>query len=815
MSGAAGGKTSSFSSSAPAGVQDLVERGIISQTGSDVLRSRLLVGDDDDEEDHEEYSGGSESPLSLPSSMMNSDEDFIIGNTDDAAASADLRARIARMPTSSTFGAVVGGGAGSGVAGNLALLHAQLAEAQKEKDLLLTDLQRERQRYHDDVVALREQRRSEMKAVREKQIELEAEIPVLRSHMKQARDEFRELEISSAAYEELRRMPEEKLTLREFVVVRVHRMLQEARDEAERARLAADTMRREYASAAEEAQRRALDDAQRVRAAEEREALLRNDIEALEAAGGERARRLAAATADVQELRSKGEAYDRLAARESALQREVEGLRSAAALAEESVASLRKEKDDAHAKLLDAAQRIEVLEVDKSYLEREGDARGARVSSLEAELAREREMTRELRAAKVAFHEELVKEKDDARRGYEARLSAEVQRLAEKSEAEMARLRETSEDVYERQNATLRQAKVEATEAARAAEMRLRELSAAHEELQLRAVKADSDHQAQLAELRGQLKMKAFELERSRLTMDEQGTTLKQSQVEMERMAARFDVLREEFAKLEASGARDRIEMEAQLAVERERVSGYEQLEIELDRAVVGSASGDGSGSGGGDGEGEGYNLAMPIHARRRVKQSIALAQKLIKAQNKCRELESSLVRMEDENMALRAQLGAAERAVDGAGQPHQYFVSRIREQEAETLQHQRTASTASRDLAHSQDECNRLRGENGRLKVELQKLLGDRRQLDALREAVETLKNDGRPGGETVLHGGAAPTSNSNSSSAAMPDEPLVREVGSNFDALRTSAGLVTQRIDAKGAPLPKWYVKLRHQRA
>ena len=89
MSGAAGGKTSSFSSSAPAGVQDLVEQGIISQTGSDVPARGFLLEMTMMRKTTKSILAAARA-LSLPSSMMNSDEDFIIGNTDDGRVT-DLR----------------------------------------------------------------------------------------------------------------------------------------------------------------------------------------------------------------------------------------------------------------------------------------------------------------------------------------------------------------------------------------------------------------------------------------------------------------------------------------------------------------------------------------------------------------------------------------------------------------------------------------------------------------------------------------------------------------------------------------------------
>ena len=47
----------------------------------------------------------------------------------------------------------------------------------------------------------------------------------------------------------------------------------------------------------------------------------------------------------------------------------------------------------------------------------------------------------------------------------------------------------------------------------------------------------------------------------------------------------------QEFLKLEGAAARSKVEYESMLAAEREKVLGYEALEMELDSAVNGARS--------------------------------------------------------------------------------------------------------------------------------------------------------------------------------------------------------------------------------
>ena len=59
----------------------------------------------------------------------------------------------------------------------------------------------------------------------------------------------------------------------------------------------------------------------------------------------------------------------------------------------------------------------------------------------------------------------------------------------------------------------------------------------------------------------------------------------------------RFTILRDEFVKLEATASRREIEHEATMAMEREKVLGYEALEMELDGAFVSEAQSGRSGT--------------------------------------------------------------------------------------------------------------------------------------------------------------------------------------------------------------------------
>jgi hypothetical protein len=185
---------------------------------------------------------------------------------------------------------------------------------------------------------------------------------------------------------------------------------------------------------------------------------------------------------------------------------------------------------------------------------------------------------------------------EQARRGYEDRLSMEINKLQKETTVELSSIRNAQKQVHESEVTSLKD-RLNATQDAHSTLMTdLNELRATHESLVLNVSKERSDHQSSMAELRSRLKIKAFEQGRLNLLVEEQRESLSKAQLNNKKHEQRFAVLRDEFVKLEAEGMRREIEHEAVLSTEREKVMGYEALEMELDGAFVSEAMAGGGG---------------------------------------------------------------------------------------------------------------------------------------------------------------------------------------------------------------------------
>lgn len=237
----------------------------------------------------------------------------------------------------------------------------------------------------------------------------------------------------------------------------------------------------------------------------------------------------------------------------SGLQHELDMLRKRAIRNEQ----MENELEETRAKLADvqvvhanSADKIRILEMDKTYLSREND----RLSSL-------------LHAATEEVHS-LRKVKDDlfARlcdlkaKEYESRLATgdaaslqledALRRARDEMRSEMDRLRSDSREAVLRETQWLTDARDAALRELTEAKSLVREQASKLEELQLDQRKSQAVLEADLTELRSSYKIKAFELERAQLVAEELRKNLRHAQDSVEVLRQKLDASKEEYLRL-------------------------------------------------------------------------------------------------------------------------------------------------------------------------------------------------------------------------------------------------------------------------
>ena len=512
--------------------------------------AEALQAEDSEDEDYEndfdledvsEITKPQDSPLSLPSSMM-SDEGSDLPTYDPVAIQSKRLSMNA--PVSSTYDPNVD---------NLANAEEQCRRLAHEKELLQMDLQRARARYRNDMNSLRTESKAQMEAVRSKQAQLEAELPVLRDRAAADKNRFRDLVVSDVLFQELSAIPEKKQSLREFVLCKVHRMMQDVKDEAERSRQEVESLRTALTRSKEDSDRRSRDAEHRAKIAEERAKQLEHDLEQSSNRYVAMTQRLQASVKEAEMNRAKAAAFNDLEKQCKTAENERDSLKEQNARLERRLEIAIKHGETNDSENTEFKQQNQLLRVDKAYLQREVAQTNARIEVLTKDVENLTMKNRALVRAKEEYYEQLLNAKDAARIGYEERLNKEINMLHDSNRKELQQLREQSEKVYDRENKALREAKNHCEDKLRQCEIKLDAMERANDETRLALAKSHGDREQQTASLRAEVKVKNYELERGAILLEEKSTVIRTLELELEKSKSKFNILREEFARLDAT----------------------------------------------------------------------------------------------------------------------------------------------------------------------------------------------------------------------------------------------------------------------
>ena len=295
-------------------------------------------------------------------------------------------------------------------------------------------------------------------------------------------------------------------------------------------------------------------------------------------------------------LQVKGAAYDGLQSRVEQLDREHRELTQQSLLHASTVRSLLDDRDALAMRGRDNEKKVELLTMDKLYLSSQLDAARERLALAERDRDRVQGQVDDVCRHKEQLVEQVMRVRDEQKAGYDDRLTAELSRLQERTQAELDAIRGRREEAYERELQSLRDARD-------AALVELTQLRALHadsaqalEQLRLEHGQQSLEAERQRAEHRATLQVRGFEYERLGLTTEEALTELRTVKGELEGELKKNHILRAECerAQREGEGMREKVEV-------------YAALERELDLAIVGGGMrgamkvGKGGGEGGGD----------------------------------------------------------------------------------------------------------------------------------------------------------------------------------------------------------------------
>ncbi|XP_069746675.1 progesterone-induced-blocking factor 1 isoform X3 [Narcine bancroftii] len=670
-------------------------------------------------------------------------------------------------------------------------LEERLNDSLHQKQLLQVRLENQLKVQQDDARRRQDLRKQEMETILERQKQLEQTNLHLQERAGDIRRSLRDLDLTEDQCMELKARPEDQLSIPEYVSIRFYEVVQPLREEIEE-------LRQKKASLWEEtnSQKNQLNS---LIESYESERKSRSDLEI-------RYQRLVLELADTKQLIQqsdyKRENYDRVKQERDSLDKEASELRKTLELLEITHKVQTKEKNDLSKEVAAMQQSIGLLQKDKEYLNRQNMELNIRCAHEEDRIERLQTHLEEAKRAREEMYEKYVISRDHYKHEYEDKLRHELEQIRMKTDQEIEHLRSGSKEMYERENRNLREAKDNAIAEKDRANEAEKDAQAKCDQLleQFRQLQVNTD--SRISELMNQVKVKMFESERAQLVQQETAKNFKQCQVECDKYQKKLEVLTKEFYRLQASADKHTTELQTQNSELQTRLVTYEKLEQELDSVIMQSAEMENED----DAErvlfSYGYGANVPTTAKRRLKQSVHLARRLLQM-----EKQNSLLRKDLDCHKLRAdelsqELANAKSLLGQAQQPYSYLIETVHQRDTQIQTYKQQLSQLENEVCQLKKEKAALLRLKNQMAADLERLLNQREELAVMKQILINLRNKqsdcGLPG---FLHEGKInPIACTSKLSLTIPPDE-------DENIYKPKPTLFTNR------ECPAWYTKLKQK--
>lgn len=632
-------------------------------------------------------------------------------------------------------------------------LKIQLEEMQHQCDLKEIKIQHFHRRYEEELHMLRTSHAQELNPMREKVTKLERELSVAKASVEQKKDYIVDgLRISDAEYEEIMALPPESRDLRQVVGAMAWDRIAEVKKVADAAKREAEALRESLAGSSKELEsvHGQWDDAQRKAAALQVEhSRAMSDIKHLNSALQGEVDRMRQELLIHEERSKRCEQADAAAAQAQA-ERVVESAK--VQTLEEAVQRLEEANAELKSQVDSSAQVLAVLELDKQYLQKENAELTVRCERAEDKVEKKAFKVKEAVRAREQAEQQLMQQQALASATSEDRMQAELASLRHRSEAEIAAIKQSTAELYERQNLMLLQQRDEAVAAQERLEARLESATRERESAVREHSQLAGSVEAQIGEVRGQLRVKGMELQRLQVAYEDAQALNRQLRLESEMFREKLEVLRAEYHALQNATGSKIVALEASLKHAEANSLTLDAVENNLNMAVDSMDAASQAVQAETEAQLLQLGASLPSDNHRRLAQTMFLARKVVTQQREVTDLKQTVQAQEETIANLTADLNDKNKLLDSASQPHELLVSAIRGRDEELSQTRQALHRVKAVLAVTQRDRDELREHCGRLKRDIEAVAAKRGAADGLQQALAELQTQ-QKASELRLH--------------------------------------------------------------
>ncbi|XP_061083215.1 progesterone-induced-blocking factor 1 isoform X1 [Conger conger] len=669
-------------------------------------------------------------------------------------------------------------------------LEERLNDTLHQKQLLALRLDSQLKLQQEDSRKQQAFRKQEMEGILQRQKQLEETNRQLSEKAGDVRRSLRDLELTEEKYCELKDLPEERLSIPEYVSVRFYEVVTPLRTQVTELQKKKsvlsedlDNHRRQMKSLME---------------SYEEERRLRSELEI-------RSQRLTLELADTKQLIQEGdykrENYGKVKRERDAFEQEAGDLRRRLEVLDVEHSAQTKERNDLNKEVCTLQQSVTLLQKDKEYLSRQNMELSVRCAHEEDRLERLQAQLEDSKRAREDAYDKYVASRDHYKTEYENKLRDELEQIRMKTGHEIESLQRTSKEMYERENRNLREAKDNAFVEKDRATTAEREATEKYDQLldQFRRLQLGTD--SRVAELLNQVKLRSFEVERAQMVQEETSRSLSQCQIECEKLQRKLEVLTKEFYGLQTSSEKRITALQAESSERHARLQTYEQLERELDDVTVQAAEVEN------EEEAErvlfayGYGANVPTTAKRRLKQSVHLARRILQLEKQNTLLSRDLERQTAHCGQISEELEAANQLLQQAQQPYSYLIDSVQQRDGQISALKQHVSQLEEDVRSLKRENTTLLQVKNNMTADLERLLNHREELSVMKQVLISM-HSGR-NGESL----APPRLEATSGTAVYAPKGSVRWAEAEEQGPKPKPTVFTNK------EVPDWYKKLKQK--
>ncbi|XP_048789260.1 progesterone-induced-blocking factor 1 isoform X4 [Lagopus muta] len=552
-------------------------------------------------------------------------------------------------------------------------LEEKLNDAIHQKQLLSLRLDSQLALQQEDARKHQALMRQEMETILLRQKQLEETNHQLRERAGDIRRSLRDLELTEDGYKKLKSLPEDQLSIPEYVSIRFYEVVHSLRKELGDLQMKKDTLTEEVSEY--KSQLKALTENY------ENERRSRSELEV-------KCQRLTLELADTKQMIQQGdfrqENYDKVKCERDVFEHELSELRRKYEILEISHKAQAKERNDLSKELATIQQSLNLLQKDKDYLNRQNMELSVRRAHEEDRLERLQIQLEDAKKAREEMYEKYIASRDHYKTEFEKRLHEELEQIRLKTNQEIEQLRSASKEMYERENRNLREARDNAVAEKERAVTAERDALRKYDQLLEQYRQMQLGTESKVSELLHQSKLKSFESEHIQLMQQETAKNLSQCQIECEKYQRKLEVLTKEFYSLQSSSETRIIELQTQNSEFQARLDTYEKLEKDLDEIIMQTAEMEN------EVEAErvlfsyGYGANVPTTAKRRLKQSVHLARRLLQLEKQNSLLVKDLEHQKEQVTQISQELDRANSLLSQVQQPYKYLIETVQQRDSQ-----------------------------------------------------------------------------------------------------------------------------------